>query len=208
MIEILSQLGISVFSIFVVVIIVTLIRELWGLFKTQRMDIAQKVISKKLDLIDSQLSDFYLPLSQRLKLSKYIFNLTRNWMDKSKTRFDNRSVGIISTDERGLSKLIILRLFLPLNKELECIILNNIHLKHPNDMTDYHVLLSHLILWRTFEEAVLEEDINSYEGGEFLTFPVEEVENIHKNTQKLQEERDILYTSIIGFQIPIMKLKI
>ncbi|GAB7087511.1 hypothetical protein JCM15579A_16150 [Marinifilum fragile] len=158
------------------------------------------MLSKAIEERDKQLQDFYLPIRARLEVTKHLFNISQKWKNPETQKFDHKIIEIESKDKRALSKIVINRMFLPLNKDIEDIIINKASLRHPEDKTDYQTLLSHFILWRVFEESASENEIDSYNGASFLQFPNEEAVKFYKVCEQLINERDNLYHKLLKLE--------
>ncbi len=205
MAELLKQVGLPATAIAVILISGFLLREAWALMKSKRIAVSQQVTNYALEYINSQLKEFYLPIAARLKLSEYLFNLTQQWINDETDLFDHKKIQLQSEDNRALSKIVTNRLFLPVNRDIEKILLSSIHLRHPDDDADYQKILSHFIVWRVFEEAAEDNLISSYDGSSFLKFPAEQAEKVHSITDRLIQERDALYVSLLQGDIKILK---
>jgi hypothetical protein len=205
MIDLFKQLGIPTISIIFLCLAAYLLKEIWTSIKTTRLKVSQDILKKVLDELDQQINEFYLPLKQRLDITLRLYQSTLSWTEDNK-RFENSKIGLISEDSRALSKIVNHRMFLPLNLEAEQILLTKTHLKHPEDTTDYGAMLLHFIQWRAFENAVIDGNIESYNGSSFLPFPSEEALKQKKATDYIVKERNSIRASILKLQSASIKL--
>jgi|GEM_PF-3096230 len=199
MIELLKQIGVPSLAIILIFAAVYVLKELWANMKITRIKVSQDVLQKILEELDTQINEFYLPLRQRLEITFSLFESTKDWTINNE-RFDNGILEIKSEDNRALAKIVNHRMFFPLNKEAEDILLTKTHLKHDEDKTDYNKLLLHFLKWRAFEEAVIDNDIESYNGASFLPFPSEETINQRNATEFILTKRDEIRSRILKLQ--------
>lgn len=199
MIEIFKQLEIPSFVILIILIALYIIKEFWITIKSSRVKAAQDVLQKMLNEIDTQVSEFYMPLRQRLDVTYRLFEATNRWIGAN-GRFDNSIIELESDDDRALSKIVNHRMFFPLNKEAENILLSKTHLKHANDKTDYEAMLLHYVQWSALEDAVIAGEILSYNGKEFLPFPIEEADKQRIACKDIIEKRDELRRNVLKLQ--------
>lgn len=175
-----------------------------GFIATRRATLATEEIRRKLEYQDRQLAEFYLPLRERLRITLGLFRFFEDL--QVETRYDNASLGIQSEDPLALRHIIVRRVYLPLNKEVERLILDRAGWRAPDDPTDYSVLVRHLVLWRGLEEALLGGEISDYKAHDLLAFPAGEVDHIEGVCAKLLEARADVRAGILRFSgVPNLK---
>jgi hypothetical protein len=194
--EYLDKLEISPILIILIYFLGIISKELWTLLKSNRNSISQ-TISKDLILeIENQLKLFYLPVCERFKMTKDLFDKTH----QIGMPYKNESLNIKSKDPLALRNIIVNKLFLPFNKEIENVILNNLQLKHPEDDTNYDKIILHYRIWNSLEESKGEKLIDDYEASELLEFPAKEVENCKKMCAILISKRNELREKILAYR--------
>ncbi len=199
MVEILKQLGISTIGILVIVILFFCGKEIWSILKAIRLQMCHHILEKMLDELDESISKFYLPIYQRLIVMENLFIITRYW-NNANDEYDNTKAGIKSKNKKALRNIVVRRFFLPLNKDIESIILNQLHYKLQEDNTDYSKLLFHYIMWRTLEEATIDGEIESYSASSFLVFPSEEAEKQKQFCLELLNKQSLIREKIIRLE--------
>lgn len=199
MISLLKDISIPTVSIIVIICTIAIVKELLLLIKAYRSKAAELVLEKELNEFDKRIEEFYLPLRERFKLTKSIANQTSKMVNNGE--YDNSFLNIESDNPRALRDIIVLQIFLPLNKEIENIILNKFHWKHPDDDTNYDKILQHYIFWRTIENARTEDKIKKYyDAKNFLVFPQDEVDKNYKMCTYLLKERNEMRERIKNFR--------
>lgn len=155
--------------------------------------------------IDNQLEEFYLPLASRFKVSKNINITIQNLREKE--RLENEKLNIKSSNKRALRDIVVRKIFLPLNNEMERIILEKSYLSLTDDRTDYSKILTHFMLWKSLEQSIIEGDIEKYSADELLTFPSHEVETFLHIVEELIKRRNELRLKLLNYQnsIPFVK---
>lgn len=170
--QLLKDLGYSSLVILVVYIFAITLRELWSIYKTRKTREAQEAMSSILRELDDKLRLLYLPLRERFLVSKHIYESTQNF-GKEYSEEDK----YIQAEKKGaLRNIFVKKVFMPINKEIKEIILNNFYLKDEQDETNYEEILHHYIVWQALEDAKNEELIENYSASELLRFPALEVE--------------------------------
>lgn len=204
MIEILKTTGLPSLSILIILILVFFGREFWDILKTTRLKAQQDILTRIITEIDKQLGEFYLPLAVRFRVSKMLFDTTSKWqMDK---KYRNDKLNIKSKNERALRDIVVRRIFLPINMDIETLILEKSYLADPDDDTSYSKILEHMILWRSFEQAFIDGDIEDYEGAGIFDFPSHEVEMLIGNCERLVSQRDNIHKDLISLRIDHKRL--
>jgi hypothetical protein len=198
MIELLTQFGLPAAALVALAVVAWAAQQLFGLVAAQKSKLAQDVYAKALEEIDSQLEEFYLPVRERLAVTQELSLSTTLWLGKD-GKYDNAQAGINSDNPRSLRNIAVRNVFMPLNKEIEQILLEKQHLRHPDDDTDYRSILRHLILWTALEKAAIDGEIEKYELEGMLKFPAEETERQHRMSQRLIDERTQLREQILRF---------
>ena len=143
-----------------------------------------------------ELKYFYLPICERFKMTKELF-------DKSHLigmPYKNESLKIKSDEPLALRDIIVNKLFIPFNKEIERVILENLHLINTEDQTNYDKIVLHFRIWNALEESKGEKLINDYEASELLKFPTDEVESCKKMCSILINKRDELRKKILTYR--------
>jgi len=199
MIEILKHLGLSALGIVAVAVFCVCAKEIWSILKTLRMQASQHVLSSLLSELDERIGNFYLPLYQRFLLTEKLFRITQSWLNGNK-EYDNSKAGIVSTNPRALRHVVVRRIFLPLNTEIERLIIQKLHFKEPDDPTDYSRLLFHYVTWRAFENATSEAEIDSYSSSELLGFPAEEAATMRRYCENLLRKRNMIRKRLIRLE--------
>ena len=199
MISLLKDISISSVSIIVIISVIAIVKELLRLIKAYRSKAAELVLEKELNEFDKRIEEFYLPLRERFRLTKLIANQTSKMINKNGD-YDNSFLNIESHNPRALRDIIVLQIFLPLNTEIEHIILNEFHWKHPDDDTNYEKILQHYIFWRALENARMEDKIKKYDATNFLAFPQDEVDKHYKMCDHLLNERNEMRNKIKYFR--------
>ncbi|MDZ7860608.1 MAG: hypothetical protein U5O15_08095 [Candidatus Krumholzibacteriota bacterium] len=199
MIEILKQLGFSALGVILLTLLFLVGKEVWGIVKAKRLQSLHDTLSKMLDELDHRISEFYLPMYQRLITMESLFNVTRSWLN-TKSEYHNSILNIKSSNSRALRNIVVRRFFLPLNTGIENLILNQLYHKVSTDDTDYSKLLFHYTMWRALEEAIINDEIESYSASDLLTFPAEEAEKQKRCCRELLEKQNTLRKKIIKLE--------
>lgn len=192
--EILQDYGIPTVSIVFCLLFLWALYELYGIAKSSRLKRAQMVLEHRLRLLDNRLERFYIPLRERFGFTMLLYKTTDQWQVQG--TYKNEAVKVQSKDDRALRNIAVRRLLLPVNEDLKHIILNNMHWKHLDDKTDYHLMLLHFTVWRVFEEAVIKGEIEDYEASHMLSFPIEEAEKQRKMCERLLHEREEVHEKL------------
>lgn len=201
MIEILQTFGLPAVTVIGVAAGGYLLREVFRMIQATRMKTQQDVLATVLAELDAQLSDFYMPLSARFRVSRLLFQTTREWQAEGK--YSNDQLAIKSDDEKALRNLVVRRVFMPLNAEVERLLLEKGHLATTDDTTSYPKILERLILWRSLEEAVCDGTIDDYEAAERLQFPVEEVAKCLAYCDDLLAMRNSLRADLLRMRVTV-----
>jgi hypothetical protein len=199
MIEILKTLGLPTLTVVGIVVAAYLLKEIFGMIKATRLKAQQDVLATILAELDAQLSEFYMPLSARFRVSKLLFETTTGWQVEGK--YSNDRLSIESDDPEALRNLVVRRVFLPLNREVERLLLEKGHLATPEDATSYAKILEHFILWRSLEEAVCENAIRDYEATALLQFPTEEVSKCLGQCDLLLAKRNRIRDDLLTMRV-------
>lgn len=192
----LDKLGLSPIILIVIYIFGIITKEVWDILKSNRSNISQKITENLIKEIENQLQLFYLPICERFKMTKKLFEKTH----QIGMPYKNESFNIKSQDTFALRKIIVNKLFIPFNKEIEKIILDNLHLKNTLDKTNYDSIVLHYRIWNAFEESKNEKIIDDYEASDLLSFPFEEVENCKRMCEDLINKRNELRKKILTFK--------
>lgn len=200
MIDLLRQLGIPAVSIIVIAALSVILKELWTTEKARRRSLADGILSRQLLDIENRLSHFYLPLSQMLALAKHIFNFTSHWRKEEK--YDNNALKIESENPNALRDIVVKRIFLPLNENIEAVIIKYGYLKLPEDNSNYEKILQHLYLWGALEKAKNDGEIKDYNAKKYLHFPAEEVPKIITTCNNLVEKKNKVFEMISELRSP------
>lgn len=171
-------------------------KELWNILKSKRTNIAQSITKELINEIESQLQFFYLPICERFKITKELFDKTH----KIGMPYKNDSLNIKSNEPLALREIIVNKLFIPFNQEIEKIILDNLHLKHIEDQTNYDKIVLHYRIWNALEDSKSEKLIDDYEASELLTFPSIEIENCTEMCNVLLAKRNELRKKILTYK--------
>ena len=198
MISILKDLSLPAASIVFIICALVVLKYLLPLLGNLRSKAAELVLEKELEELDTRVEEFYLPLRERFILTKLIDQTSSKWIENGE--YKNSALNIISNNKRALRDLVVLKMLLPLNSEIEDIILNKFHWKHPDDKTNYGLILQHYIFWRTFETSRSNGEIEKYDGSRLLTFPKEQVDSHLKMCDLLLEERERIRVKIKNFR--------
>lgn len=193
--KILEKIGLSPLIILFSIFCIFIFKEIWTIFKTYRIKTAHEYFTKLVDDIDNQLKEFYLPLRERFMVSKMLFDTTRNWLTSNE--FNNSVLQIETDDPKALRKIVVWKLFLPFNLEIEKIILEKLYRKNIDDNTNYEKILHHFIIWKSFEEAIQENLISYYDAEDVLQFPAKEVNQCIEMCNKLLENRNQTMNQIL-----------
>lgn len=194
--DILDQIGVSPKILILVYFLGFISKEIFNSIKTNRIKAAQDISAELIKELNDQLHFFYLPIIERLKITKELFELTQNIGEP----YDNDKLKIKSDDPKALREIIVNKLFIPFNKEIESIILNNLHLKHPDDKTNYFELVQHYRIWNALEESKSENLIESYDASNILKFPMEEADNCNTMCSVLHTRRNSLREKILSYK--------
>lgn len=165
------------------------------------MKAQQDVLAAVLAELDTQLSDFYMPLSTRFRVSRLLFQTTSEWQIDGK--YSNDRFAIKSDDDKAFRNLVVRRVFMPLNAEVERLLLEKGHLATNDDTTSYPKILEHLILWRSLEEALCDGTIDDYEAAECLQFPAEEVTKCLEHCDDLLSKRNSLRADLLRMRMVV-----
>lgn len=198
MMSILKDLSLPAASIVFIICAIAVLKYLLPLLGNLRSNAAEIVLEKELSEIDTRIEKFYLPLRERFILTKLIAQTSSKWIENGE--YKNSTLNIISNNQRALRDIVVLKILLPLNSEIENVILNKFHWKHPDDQTNYALILQHYVFWRTFENSRSNGEIEKYDGSRLLTFPKEQVESHFKMCDLLLEEREKIRAKIKNFR--------
>lgn len=206
MIDLLTKLGTPLALAAALALAAYLVRQGSALIFTSRVKLREEAITSEISYIDAQLSEFYLPLRERLAILKRIFEHTQPWTGPA--GYDNAVLCIESDDSQALRNIIVRRIFLPLNQEVERLILDGARYRFHEDSTDYGVLLQHFVLWRALEEAQQAGEIRSYDAHSTLHFPIEQSEAFRDAVAQLLDTRQRLRTDLLRLRSPADHLKV
>lgn len=134
--EILKDLGLPIVVVAILGVAAWLARAVFNLIAEQRSKLAQDVQSKTIAKLDVRIEEFYLPVPERIRLTaglKHSFDSLRGVDD----RYDNSSLQIVSKNPKALRNIAVRRIFLPINRQLADIMLEQQHLRHSSDTTNY-----------------------------------------------------------------------
>lgn len=198
MIEYLKELGVPILLSGLIGLLVIICIELWNLIKIQRLKNAETVFKSIMNEMDDSLHYFYLPLKERLLVTKNIYAFSQKFVDQG--IYLNSKLGIESTDPKALRNIFVRRIFVPLNTEIENLIKNHLHHKRIEDNTNYEKILEHYTLWRSLEEARIQKEIDNYEGENILEFPSEELDKILSFCNNLIEEQKKVRKKVLKLQ--------
>jgi len=199
MIELLQILGLSTLAVIGVALAVYLLKEIFRMVQATRLKAQQTVLMAVLAELDAQLSEFYMPLTCRFRVSKLLFETTIRWQSNGK--YSNDYLAVKSEDPKALRNLVVRRVFLPFNREVERLLLEKGHLASSTDKASYAKILQHMILWRSFEEAMLDNDISDYEGTAMLQFPAEDVAKCIAECESLLGRRDQVRNDLLTMRL-------
>ncbi len=198
--DVLRDIGIPSLYVFCVVVGVVILKEVYLLIRSARLKATELVQEKELRELDTRLEEFYVPLRERFQLTRLLKETTDSWMVDG--RYQNKAVNIVSDDPQALRNLIVRKMFLAVNKNVEEIVLNKKHWKHTDDQTDYDGILQHFLLWKTFEDAKANGEIEDYEASHILSFPSKEIEKQKAMCDWLLSERERIRKNIKNFRKP------
>ena len=198
MITILKEFSLPAASIFFIICSVAVLKYLLPLLSNLRSKAAELVLEKELSEINTRIEEFYLPLRERFILTELIDKTSSTWIENGE--FQNSALKIVSNNKRALREIVVLKMLIPLNSEIENIILNKFHWKHPDDKTNYALILQHYIFWRTLEKSRSNGEIEKYDGSKLLIFPKEQVDSHFKMCNFLLEEREKIRGKIKNFR--------
>lgn len=206
MAEILAKIGLTPLTVLIIIIAIYLLREVWIILKSTRLKVQQDIIAKMIDQIDRQIEEFYLPLSSRFRVSKYLYDISKQLIKDGK--YDNGLLNIKSSNENALRDIFVRQIFIPLNNEIEEIMFKRSSLATLEDSTNYPKIITHFLLWRNLEAAIINGDIEKYSAVNFLQFPSKEIDNFLFITKSLISKRDKLREQFISFRPKVNNLNI
>ena len=179
-------------------------REATRLLMASRTKLRDEALSREIAYLDDQLASFYLPLRERLVLSRTLSHTTQQWMTAPDGGYDNENpvLPVRGGQATALRKIAVRRVFLPLNRQMEQLILDNGRFRDGEDATDYAAILQHLVLWRALEEAVVDHEIESYDGAKVLPFPSQAADAFGESCSRLLERRERLRRDLFEYGDP------
>jgi len=200
-------------SAYVPIILSIIVALLWFYLReviksnvNKRTAIEEEMLRRGLNYLDQQLNQFYLPINERLSLSKLIYEKMERLQDEKK-EYQNPAIGIESRDDYALRNIVVRRVYMPLNTQVERLILNKSYLKFKDDPTNYSEILAHFRLWRAFEEAMSDGEINDYEGTILLKFPSKEANHLMQACDSLLNRRNDYRKKIENICDSMMRIK-
>ena len=194
----LRSLGIPAVTLVGVVVVTVLVQQAWSLMRTQRLAASELVLKHRLDELNQQLTEFYLPLRERFALTHRLFRTSTVF--KNEGAYENDLVVQGPKSGTALRHILVRRVFLPLNAEVESTILNKSRFRDAGDETDYTVLAQHFVLWRALEESVIQGEIEKYDGTGLLEFPAEEAEKFSAACDAVVRRREFIYEQLASLR--------
>lgn len=187
-------------------------KEAWSLLRTQRQSAYEAAVARTLADLDARLEKFYLPLRERLKVTKHIFDVMHGGnVQVSSTPIGPRpttpGIYIESSNPRVFTELIERDVLLPLNREIVKMILGGLAHRDAADTTNYGRFIYHYYVWNALSEACNKGEIQRFSAVEVVDFPGQELDTFLETCDRLLRLREAVRGDLLSFRSARGRLK-